>query len=116
MDEKIYLLTEKLKNALDNDYRFLQLKEIEEKMNNDEEVMKLAYQKDTKNNRYNDLLKIYDDSHPLVIEARKELVEAKTKLESYPIVKQYLKAYIEVRDVLYKINDILFSDLKGKRY
>ena len=114
MDEKIFSLTDELKKEMDNDPRFLKLQEIEEKMNNDEEVMRLAYQKDLKSDRYNDLLKIYDDKHPLVVSARKELVEAKTNLESHPLVKEYLKAYAEVKMLLYKVNDILFGDFKGE--
>ena len=114
MDEKIFYLTDELKKEMDNDPRFLRLQEIEEKMNNDEEVMRLAYQKDLKSDRYNDLLKIYDDKHPLVVSARKELVEAKTNLESHPLVKEYLKAYSEVKMLLYKVNDILFGDFKGE--
>ena len=114
MDEKIFYLTDELKKEMDSDPRFLRLQEIEEKMNNDEEVMRLAYQKDLKSDRYNDLLKIYDDKHPLVVSARKELVEAKTNLESHPLVKEYLKAYAEVKMLLYKVNDILFGDFKGE--
>ena len=114
MDEKIFYLTDELKKEMDNDPRFLKLQEIEEKMNNDEEVMRLAYQKDLKSDRYNDLLKIYDDKHPLVVSARKELVEAKSNLESHHLVKEYLKAYAEVKMLLYKVNDILFGDFKGE--
>ena len=114
MDEKIFSLTDELKKEMDNDPRFLKLQEIEEKMNNDEEVMRLAYQKDLKSDRYNDLLKIYDDKHPLVVSARKELVEAKSNLESHSLVKEYLKAYAEVKMLLYKVNDILFGDFKGE--
>ena len=39
MDEKILNLTEELKAAMDNDPRFLRLKGIEDRMNNDESVM-----------------------------------------------------------------------------
>ena len=114
MDEKIFFLTDKLKKEMDNDPRFLRLEEVEKKMNDDEEVMRLAYQKDMKSNKYNDLLKIYDDKHPLVVAARKELVEAKTNLESHPLVKKYLIAYKEVKMLLYKVNEILFGDFKGE--
>ena len=116
MDEKIFSLTDELKKEMDNDPRFLKLQEAEERMNNDEEVMRLAYQKDLKSDKYNDLLKIYDDNHPLVVAARKELVEAKTNLESHPLVKDYLKAYAEVKMLLYKVNDILFGDFKGENF
>lgn len=114
MDEKILNLTEELKAAMDNDPRFLRLKEIEERMNNDESVMKLAYQKDMKNDRYNDLLKIYDENHPLVKQAQKELYEANQELNNHMLVKSYMAAYLEVKMVLHQVNNILFSDFKGE--
>lgn len=114
MDEKILNLTEELKATMDNDPRFLRLKEIEERMNNDESVMKLAYQKDMKNDRYNDLLKIYDENHPLVKQAQKELYEANQELNNHMLVKSYMAAYLEVKMVLHQVNNILFSDFKGE--
>ena len=115
MDEKILNLVVKLKIEMDNDPRFLRLKEIEKKMDNDESVMRLAYQKDIKNDQYNDMLKLYDENHPNSIKARKELAEAKEALDSHPVVKEYLEAYAEVRMLLYKVNEILFKDFKGER-
>lgn len=113
MDEKILNLTEELKAAMDNDPRFLRLKEIEDRMNNDESVMKLAYQKDMKNDRYNDLLKIYDENNPLVKQAQKELYEANQALNNHLLVKSYMAAYLEVKMVLHQVNNILFGDFKG---
>lgn len=115
MDEKIFFLADKLKNEMDSDPRFVKLNSLEKKMNDNEEVMLLAYQKDLKSDKYSDLLKIYDEKHPQVVEARKELVAAKTELDNHPLAKEYLKAYAEVRMLLYKVNDILFKDFKGDK-
>lgn len=114
MDEKILILTEKLKNAMENDPRFLRLKEIEEKMNDDESVMRLAYHKDIENDKYNDLLKIYDENHPLVKQAQKALYDANQELNNHPVVKSYMAAYLEVKMVLHQVNNILFADFKGE--
>ena len=114
MDEKILNLTEELKKAMDNDPRFLRIKEVEERMNNDESVMRLAYQKDMKNDRYNDLLKIYDENHPLVKQAQKELYDANQALINHLLVKSYMAAYLEVKMVLHQVNNILFGDFKGE--
>lgn len=114
MDEKILILTEKLKNAMENDPRFLRLKEIEEIMNDDESVMRLAYRKDMENDKYNDLLKIYDENHPLVKQAQKALYDANQELNNHPVVKSYMAVYLEVKMVLHQVNNILFADFKGE--
>lgn len=113
MDDKIYFLTKELKNALDNDERIVRLNELEKVMNDNEEVMALSYRKDVANDRYNDLLKIYKEDDEVVIKARQELIKKKEELESHPAVKEYLKAYSEVRMLLFELNNILFKDFKG---
>ena len=50
--EKAY----KLKNAMDIDPRFIKLNDIEKKMENDPEAMRLTYIKDSKETIYNALL------------------------------------------------------------
>lgn len=114
MDDKIYFKVKELQEAMNNDPRFILLNKLENEINNNEEVMALSYRKDTANNHYNDLLKIYKEDDEMVIEARKKLFEAKKELDSHPLVKEYLKAYSEVEQLLYQVNQILFNDFKGK--
>lgn len=113
MDEQIYFLINKLKNAIDNDDRIITLNKIEKEMNENEEVMLLAYKKDLATNEYSDLFKIYDENSDQVIASRNRLLEAKERLESHPLVKEYLKAYKEVRLLLIEVNNILFKDFRG---
>ena len=44
--------------------------------------------------------------------AHHELFLKKEALDKHPLVREYLKAYGQVRDLYYQINDILFSGLK----
>ena len=111
MNEELLKLTYELKDALNNDYRLFNLNKIEEKMNNDEEVMALSYQKDMALDKYNEMLKYFSDDSKEVIEARKSLVEAKRKLESHPVVREYLSNYQQVRLLYETINETLFSYL-----
>ena len=106
--EKAYLL----KQAMNDDPRFISLNEIEKKMENDDEVIKLTYQKDMKENAYNDALKHFSETSEEVKKARKELSLAKGNLESHPFVRDYLKKYQEVRMLIEEINKILFSELQ----
>ena len=40
-----------------------------------------------------------------------DLFLKKEALDNHPLVKSYLKAYSEVRDLYFQINEILFNDL-----
>ena len=110
MAEDIYLKANKLKENLDNDPRVALLNKLEKEMNNNEEVMALAYKKDMACLNYSDALQHYSEESEEVKNALKELHEAKKNLDSHPVVKEYLKAYAEVRDLYNSINEILFSD------
>ena len=116
MDDRIYLLTKKLKLEMDNDPRFVRLAELEKELDNNNEIILLSMKKDEANNHYNDLLKIYKDDDEVVIKARKELIKRKDELDSHPLVKEYLKVYSEIRLLLLEMNDIIFKDLKGERH
>ena len=113
MDEQVYFCLNNLKNALENDERIVKLNQIEKEMNENEEVMALAYQKDLASNEYSDLLKIYDEKDDHLNPARERLIAAKERLESHPVVKEYLKAYKEVKLLLFEVNKIIFSDIIG---
>ena len=113
MNEKIYNLAKELKELIDNDSRIKKLNELEKKINDDHEVMVLAYQKDVAASEYSDILKIYSEDSKEAKEKRMKLVEAKTKLESHPLVKEYNKAYVDVKFMLLEINRILFKDYRG---
>ena len=77
MDDKIYFLSKELREAMDNDPRFIKLLELEKKVNDNEEIILLASKKDNANNKYNDFLKYYPEDDENVVNARKELFEAK---------------------------------------
>ena len=110
----IYSLAYELKDLLNNDERIILLNKLEEKMNNNEEVMALAYQKDLAVTSYNDALNHFRQDSEMVKKAQHELHLKKEALDLHPLVRDYLKAYSEVRDLYYHINDILFDDLSLK--
>lgn len=107
-------LSYELKELLEQDPRFILLNEKEKEMENNEEVMALTYNKDLKETYLSDALKHYPKDSPEVKRAHVELFRASERLDSHPLVKEYLKAYKEVENVLKEINEILFSDLKKK--
>lgn len=113
MEENIYLKAEKLKELLNQDERVIRLNELEKKMNENEEVMALAYQKDVAATNYSDVLNHFSDDSKEAKEALKKLHETKLKLDSHPLVREYLSSYKEVRELYEEINSILFSNFNS---
>lgn len=110
MKNDLYLDTCALKEALMNDPRIIRLNDLEKKMNEDDSVMALAYQKDVASSRYSDILSIYcKEEAPEVKKAREELIEAKTTLYEHPLVREYLDVYQSVRSIYQRINNIIIS-------
>ena len=112
MNEEIYQKAETLKEMLENDPRIIRLNEAEKRMDESEEVMALAYKKDMAAVKYSDTLNHFKEDSKEAQNALKELHEAKYNLDSHPLVKDYLKAYKEVRELYDEINQILFSSFK----
>ena len=109
MNEEIYQKAELLKEMLENDPRVIRLNDAEKKMDESDEVMALAYKKDMAAIKYSDTLNHFKEDSKEAQEALKELHQAKYDLDSHPLVKDYLKAYKEVRELYDEINKILFS-------
>ena len=116
MDSRVYNLSLELKELINKDERFLRLNEVEKELENNEEVMSLAYLKDRANDEYNDALRLFKEDSEEVRKARLKLKEAKEKLDTHPLTQKYLEAYKNVRDLLLEVNDILFGDIKKKEY
>ena len=111
MVSNIYLLAGELKDLLDNDERIIRLNKLENELNNNEEVMALSYQKDLAVSSYSDALNHFANDSEEIKKYQHELFLKKEALDNHPLVKSYLKAYSEVRDLYFQINEILFNDL-----
>lgn len=111
MVSNIYLLAGELKDLLDNDERIIRLNKLENELNNNEEVMALSYQKDLAVSSYSDALNHFANNSEEMKKYQHELFLKKEALDNHQLVKSYLKAYSEVRDLYFQINEILFNDL-----
>ena len=111
MVSNIYLLAGELKDLLDNDERLVRLNKLENELNNNEEVMALSYQKDLAVSSYSDALNHYANNSEEIKKYQHELFLKKEALDNHPLVKEYLKAFSEVRDLYFQVNEILFNDL-----
>ena len=115
MVSNIYLLAGELKDLLDNDERIIRLNKLENELNNNEEVMALSYQKDLAVSAYSDALNHFANDSKEIKQYQHELFLKKEALDNHPLVKSYLKAYSEVRDLYFQINEILFNDLSNSQ-
>lgn len=114
MNEEILKSAYELKESLANDSRIITLNKLEKELENNEEVVLLSKKKDQCLASYEELSKIYPNENKEVSKALKELHEAKLVLDNHPLVREYLKAYKEVRELYQQMNEILFSDLSLK--
>ena len=103
MAKDIYTLAYELKELLEADQRIKVLNKKEEAMKNSEEVKALVEKKEQ-------VVSLYIDSP----EGQKLLHQSKLELDNHPLVRDYLDAYIKVRDLYFEINDILFSGLNTR--
>ena len=110
MVSNIYLLAGELKDLLDNDERIIRLNKLENELNNNEEVMALSYQKDLAVSSYSDALNHFANNSEEMKKYQHDLFLKKEALDNHPLVKEYLKAYSEVRDLYFQVNEILFNE------
>ena len=114
MAKDIYNLAYELRDLLGEDERLKRLNVLEEKMNNDQEVIALAYQKDMAVAKYSDALNHFAEDSEEVKKAQKDLADKKYALDMHPLVREYLDAYKEVRDLYIEMNALLFDGLNVK--
>ena len=114
MNEKIFDLSNKLNESLRNNPKVIELNRLEEELNNSYEVYLLSQKKDECLENYNNLNGLYSDGNLEVRNALLKLKEAKEKLNNHPLVKSYLSIYNEVKYLYMEIDNILFSDFKGR--
>ena len=114
MSNSLYEEVYKLRDQMKSDPRFLALKELDEKLNNNEEVMKLAYQKEMAIVEYEDALNHYGKNSAELKKAKQNLAKCKLNLDNHPLVKEYYLALQKVREMDRKVNEKLFDDFNMK--
>ena len=112
--QDIYSLSYELKELLSQDERVVLLNKLEKEMNDNEEVMALAYQKDLAISNLSDAINHFGENSEEAKKAQHELFLKKEALDNHQLVRDYLKAYQEVRELYFNLNDILFSNLSLK--
>ncbi|MCX5775132.1 MAG: YlbF family regulator, partial [Firmicutes bacterium] len=109
MEKDVNELAYNLHEAIENDERVEQLKKAEKVMESDETVMRLSYAFDVAQTQYNDVLKIHSENSKEAGIAQKKLYESKKALDENPLVKKYMQAYSEVRNIYGQVQEMIFA-------
>lgn len=112
MDEKLFELSTKLKDAIQNDSRIEVLNLAENEMENDNNARILSYKMDCAVGDYNEMIRLFGLDSKEAKSAQKNLYEAKKELEQLPSVRLYFNKYKDVRILYEAINKILFDDFR----
>ncbi|MFA6756023.1 MAG: YlbF family regulator [Bacilli bacterium] len=115
METNLYFALMKLKDSIRNSDEYKSMLDLDKKLNQNEEVMKLAYLKDLKIMDYEDNLKHYSKNSKEVLTSQKEIKVIMDKINEVEIVKQYNKSYNEINDIYLYINKELFSFFGDKK-
>ena len=109
MNQNLLEKTLLLKSEIENHEDVKKLKEIDEQINNDEEVMKLCYKKDVAVTNYEDAIRYFGENSDEALKAQKALHQAKLALDENELVKQYNLQFKKVRKIYDKINEEIFN-------
>ncbi len=113
MEEELLKKICQLKELLDKDECILDMKKKEKIMEENEEVMVLAYRYSTMQTEYNDALKHFGEQSEELLLVQKRLADSKKELESHPLVIDYLKSFQKVRELYQNIDEQLFGSFKS---
>ena len=109
MDQILLENASKLKEELDNLPEVKELERLNKLLNENEDVMRLAYKKDMCATKYEDAIRYFGQDSDEALEAQKQLHLAKLELDKNELVMQYNKQYKIVREIYAKINNEIFD-------
>jgi cell fate (sporulation/competence/biofilm development) regulator YlbF (YheA/YmcA/DUF963 family) len=110
---EIIALAHDLKSVLEADERVQSLTVLDQQLNQHQTLLNLTetYQRAQAN--YQSMWESYGDDSPHLLRARAELHQAKTLVDSHPLVRDYLKAYGLVRVLYTQIQQRIFAPFKA---
>ena len=115
MESEIYNKSIEISNELKKHPSVVKLNKLEKELEDSFEVHQLVSKKDEAMDFYLHVKDSLKSDDPLFIEASEKYKKAKLELEAHPLVKEYNEAYEEVEKLYDEIDEILFSEFRGKK-
>lgn len=109
MDQILLNKATKLKEELDNLPEVKELERLNSLLNENEDVMRLAYKKDMCATKYEDDVRYFGKESDEALASQKALHLAKLELDKHELVQAYNKQYKIVREIYDKINKEIFN-------
>lgn len=114
MDSRLLDEIEEIALALKGDKRLKELKDAEDRMLSDSEVIELIKRKNAMEDEYSLVLSYSSRDSEQAKKAQHELYLAKKALDEHPLVKEYNDAYLKARDLYLSLDEIIFGPYRGK--
>lgn len=114
METELSLALSQLSDALKSDPRILALNQAEKALYKSPEIIELAKKKDAAEQAYEDCLTYRKEKDPEALAIQHQLYQAKLALDMHPLSQDYTAAYVLVRDLYMKIDDILYGPFRKK--
>ncbi len=106
MEDKLILEVSKLNEMIKNSDEYHVFKELDLKIKNSDEVLLAAQKLQKFENEYGDAIK---NNLKNSDELQRKVYEASKKLNDIPLVKQYNKAYLKLKEIYDQINiDLIY--------
>ena len=109
MNQNLLEKATSLKEKIDTLLEVKELERLNALLNENEEVMKLAYRKDAASTKYEDAIRFFGENSSEAKAAQKVLHQAKLALDENELVRKYNEAYKKVRKIYDKINEEIFN-------
>ena len=109
MDQILLDKASKLKEELDSLPEVKELERLNKLLNENEEVMRLAYKKDMAATKYEDAVRYFGQDSDEALTLQKALHLAKLELDKHELVLAYNKQYKKIREIYGKINKEIFD-------
>jgi cell fate (sporulation/competence/biofilm development) regulator YlbF (YheA/YmcA/DUF963 family) len=102
-----------LKEELEADDRVKRLNQLDAALNQDQSLIQLTEKYHQAQANYQAMWESYGDDSPHLLRARAELHQVKTQVDTNPLVRDYLKAYGQVREIYQRIQQTIFLPFKS---
>ncbi len=112
MNDLLYENISAIKNKIASLKEYQRLKEINDLLEKDEEVIRLYFDKENKLRLYEDSLKHLPFDNAYVIKLRKDLLASNEVLNNHPLVKEYITLYRYIKSIDHKIEEEIFLPFK----